>query len=112
MKIQSEINQLNQVIAMQEGPKGANEFDYELVKVVKDEGEQKKDQQKEEVEDKKQAEEKPEAKVEAKAQIHDVKEQEKDEDKEHTNDEVDARLLQKHKKKAHGNTQSATQVKT
>jgi hypothetical protein len=39
VKIQSEINQLNQVVEMQEGAKGANGFDYELVKVIKDEGE-------------------------------------------------------------------------
>jgi len=39
VKIQSEINQLNQVVAMQEGANKANAFDYELVKVVKDEGE-------------------------------------------------------------------------
>lgn len=115
---------------MQEGAKGANGFDYELVKVIKDEGEQKKDQPKEEKsqdaatdgevgedrhqiapgnmhqleQHKKQAEEKPEAKVEAKQQIHDVKEQDTNQEKEHLNDEVQSRVLEKLKKKAHGKT--------
>jgi hypothetical protein len=42
-KIQSEINQLNRVVEMQDGGKGHGHFDYELVKVVKDQEESKQE---------------------------------------------------------------------
>jgi len=48
-KIQSEINELNEVVQLQgQRATGENQFDYELVKVVKDEFEEQKDKEQKE----------------------------------------------------------------
>ena len=80
-KIQIEINQLNQVVSMQDGGKGPNHFDYELVKVVKDSEDQKKEEPQVETKEKDDAEEKPEPKEQPKQKAEESKEEEKEDEK-------------------------------
>jgi len=112
-KIQSEINQLNRVLAMQDGGKGPNHFDYELVKVVKDSDDEKKEEPKE-AKEVKDTEEKSEAKEEVKTKSEEPKEEKKEEekadDKDQIKQEVEARVKEKLTKKSP--PQAAAQLKS
>lgn len=80
---------------MQDGGKAPNHFDYELVKVVKDQDDEKKEAPQVETKEKSDAEEKPEPKEQPKQKAEESKEEEKEDEKDQIKHEVEARVQEK-----------------